>query len=309
MVTIVSNRRTFLSALIGGAAGLSISYRAYGQAAPPPITATKLSKDLAMVSGDGGNVGVVIGADNLMMIDGGLPDRAGDLIKAIADQVAGHKVDLLFDTHWHFDHIGCNETLGQLGVKIMAHENVKTRLSTKQVMEAMNRTFEPLKPEGLPTQTFREGGKMTYGEEKIEYRHVPTAHTDGDTYLFFPDPNVIHTGDLFFNKTYPVIDYSTGGWIGGMHTAAETILKVGDKSTRIIPGHGPLASKDDLKATHDMLGTVFARLEKMSKEGKTMEEVLAAAPNKDLDVVWGKGMMSPERFLRMAYPSIARHNG
>jgi len=307
MVPFVSNRRSFLSALIGGAAGFSVSYRAYGQTAPPPITATKLSKDLVMVSGDGGNVGVVIGADGLMMIDGGLPDRAGDLIQAIADQVDGHKVDLLFDTHWHFDHIGCNETLGKRGVKIMAHENVKKRLSTKQVMEAMNRTFEPLKPEGLPTQTFQEGGKMTYAEEKIEYKHVPTAHTDGDTFMFFPGPNVIHTGDLFFNKTYPVIDYSTGGWIGGMVTAAKTILGVGDKSTRIIPGHGPLASKDDLKATHDMLATVHARLEKISKEGKTIEEVLAAAPTKDLDVVWGKGMMSPERFLRMAYPSIARH--
>lgn len=307
MITFVSSRRDFVSALIGGAAGLSISYRAYGQTATPPIKATKLSKDLALVSGDGGNVGVVIGADGLMMIDGGLPDRAGDLIQAIADQVDTHKVTLLFDTHWHFDHVGCNETLGQHGVKIMAHENVKTRLSSKQTMEAMNRTFEPLKPEGLPTQTFQDGGKLTFGESKIEYKHIPTAHTDGDTYLFFPGPNVIHTGDMFFNKLYPVIDYSTGGWIGGMLAASETILKVGDKSTRIIPGHGPLASKDDLQSTHDMLATVFERLDPMSKQGKTMEEVLAAAPTKDLDPVWAKGGIPAERFLRMAYPSIARH--
>src|SRR5271170_4846110 len=246
-----TNRREFFSALAGGAAGLSFSYRALGQT-PAPIKAAKLSDTIAMLSGDGGNVAVIISPDGLMMVDGGLPDRAGDLLKAVSE-VDSHKVRLMFNTHWHFDHIGCNETLGRDGAKIMAHENVKKRLSVKTTMESMNRSFDPLKPEGLPTQEFPKGGKMTFGKEKIEYTHVPLAHTDGDTYLFFPGSNILHTGDLLFNGNYPVIDYSTGGWVGGMAHACEVLGKVGDAQTRVIPGHGLLGTKEDLKVTGNML--------------------------------------------------------
>lgn len=260
------------------------------------------------MTGDGGNIGVVIGPDGLMMIDGGYAERAPDLLKAVSEQVDSHKVTLLFDTHWHLDHVGCNETLGRAGAKIMAHENVKKRLSVKTTMESMNRTFDPLKPEGLPTQEFSKNGKMTFGKEKIEYTHVPTAHTDGDTFLFFPGPNVIHTGDLMFNGFYPVIDYSTLGWVGGMANAASVILKVGDAQTRIIPGHGPMASKDDLKAIHEMLATVTERMQKMAKEGKPADEAVAAAPTKAFDDKFGKGMFKPDAWTRIAYTSVLRHN-
>jgi cyclase len=302
-----SNRREFLSALIGGAAGLSITYRAFGQNAPPPIKATKLSENLVVMMGDGGNVGVVISPEGLMMIDGGLPDRAADLAKAIHEQVDAHKVTTLFDTHWHFDHVGSNELLGRAGAKIIAHENVKKRLTVKITMEVNGRTFDPLKPEGLPAQEFSKGGKMTFGKEKIEYVHIPTAHTDGDTYLFFPGPNVLHTGDMLFNGMYPVIDYSTGGWVGGMAAAAQAMGKVGDAQTRIIPGHGPMGTKDDLKASHEMLATVTQRLEKMIKEGKTVEEAVAAAPTKDFDEKFGRGMYKPDVWTKIAYTSIVRH--
>lgn len=302
-----SNRREFMRTLLGGAAGLTVTYSSWGQGAPDPIMATKLSDKLVLLTGDGGNVAVVIGEDGLMMIDGGLPDRSADMLKAVAG-VDSHPVRTLFNTHWHFDHTGCNEALGKKGVKIVAHENVKKWLSQKVTMEALNRTFDPLAPEGRPAETFSKAGKMTFGKEKIEYSHVSPAHTDSDAYVFFPGPNVVHAGDLFFNGFYPVIDYSTGGWIGGMAAAAETILKVGDAKTRIIPGHGPLASKDDLKATHDMLTTVYQRLEPLVKQGKTADEVVAAAPTKDLDTKWGKGIMNPATFTRVAYTSILRHN-
>jgi glyoxylase-like metal-dependent hydrolase (beta-lactamase superfamily II) len=275
--------------------------------AAPTITVTKLSDSLYMAAGDGGNVGIVKGADGLMMIDGGLPTAATQLLKQVSENVDSHKVTLLFDTHWHFDHIGCNETLGAMGAKIMAHENVKKRLSVKTTMEAMNRTFDPLKPEGLPTQEFSKNGKMTFGTEKIEYVHIPTAHTDGDTFLFFPGPNVIHTGDLVFNGFYPVIDYSTGGWIGGMEGAVKQIAKVANDKTRIIPGHGPLATKADLNGIAEMLTTVHGRLTTLAKQGKSMDEVAAAAPLKDLDAKWGSGPMKPDVFLKAAYTSLLRH--
>ncbi|MBZ5601126.1 MAG: MBL fold metallo-hydrolase [Acidobacteriia bacterium] len=308
MSKFASNRREFFSALIGGAAGLSLTYRAFGQNPPAPIKATKLSDSLAVMMGDGGNIGVVISPDGLMMIDGGYPERAADLAKAIGEQVDAHKVNLLFDTHWHFDHVGSNESLGRAGVKIMAQENVKKRLSVRTTMEANGRTFDPLKPEGLPTQEFAKGGKLTYGKEKIEYVHIPLAHTDGDTYLFFPGPNVLHTGDMLFNGMYPVIDYSTGGWVGGMAAAAEAMHKVGDAKTRIIPGHGPMGTKDDLKASHEMLAAVTQRLEKLIKEGKSVDEAVAAAPTKDFDEKFGRGIFKPDAWTKIAYASVVRHN-
>ena len=307
MFTFFTNRRDFLRALVSGPAGLSLSYRAIAQTAAP-IKAAKLSERLTVVTGDGGNIAIVIGEDGLLMVDGGFADRSGELLEAVAQQVDSHKIRTVFNTHWHIDHVGCNEVLGKGGAKIIAHENVKARLATKITMEALNRTFEPLKPEGLPSQTFTKGGNMTFGGEQIEYMRVAPAHTDGDSYLFFPGPNVLHTGDLLFNGVYPLIDYSTGGWIGGMAAACEALGKVGDAKTRVIPGHGPMASKDELKASGEMLATIYERLAPMAKQGRTVEEAVAAAPTKDLDAKWSKGMKA-DMFVRIAYTSILRHEG
>jgi cyclase len=306
MPTLDLDRRVFLRSLLPGAAVLSLTCRGFGQAPPDPIRVTRLTDRIALLAGDGGNVGLVIAEDGLMMIDGGYANRALELQKAVADTDA-HRVKLLFNTHWHGDHVGSNELLGKAGVKIMAHQNAKFWLSQKVKMEAFNTTVEPLKPEGIPSQVFTDGGKMTFGKEKIEYKWFPNAHTDNDTYLFFPAANVLHTGDLFFSGTYPVIDYSTGGWIGGMATALDKLLKVGDAQTKIIPGHGPLSSKEDMRASRDMLHTVFDRLTTFSKKGASLDDVLKASPVADLESKWGQGFLNGERFLRMAYPSIAKH--
>lgn len=291
--------------LTGGAAGAALLR---GQAAPAPIRSMKLSDRITLLYGDGGNVAIIDSPEGLMMIDGGFPERSADLLKTVSADVNSKKIQTVFNTHWHVDHIGCNETLGREGAKIIAQENVKKRLSVRTTMESLNRTFDPLKPEGLPKQIFTKGGRMNWGKERIEYVHVPTAHTDGDTYLFFPGPNILHTGDLMFNGTYPVIDYSTGGWIGGMAEASDVLLKVGDSKTRIIPGHGPMAAKEDLKQTRDMLAAIHDRLEKLIQEGKSLDEAVAAAPTRDFDDLWGKGSMKPEVFTRVAYTSIRRHS-
>lgn len=300
-------RRDFLRALIGGAAGFSISTNLFGQGAPAPITATKLTDRLALLEGDGGNVVVVLSGDGLMMIDGGLPERSGDLLKAIS-QLDSHPVRTLFNTHWHFDHTGCNETLGKMGVKIIAHENTKKWLSQKVNLEAMNRTFEPLAPAGRPVETFSTGGKMTFGTEKIDYVHVNPAHTDSDAYLFFPESNVLHTGDLFFNGLYPVIDYSTGGWVGGMAAACDVLLRVGDAKTRIVPGHGPLATKEDLRATRAMLWSVTRRLQELSKQERSLDDAVRMVPTKGFDEKYGKGIFTPDAWVRVAYTSVLRHD-
>jgi cyclase len=300
-----SYRRDFLRTIFGGAASLYFTGRGLGQAPPDPISATRLTDRVALLAGDGGNVGLVIADNGLLMIDGGFANRALELQKAVAD-AGSHPVTILFNTHWHGDHVGSNELLGKAGVKIMAHQNAKFWLSQKVTMEAFNITVEPLKREGIPTQTFVDGGKLTFGKEKIEYKWFPDAHTDNDVYLFLPAANVLHTGDLYFSGTYPVIDYSTGGWIGGMAAALDKLLKVGDGQTKIIPGHGPLSSKQDMQASRDMLHTVFDRLNTFSKKSASLDDVLKANPLADLDAKWGQGFLNGERFLRLAYPSIAK---
>jgi len=301
------DRRDFLQAVLAGAVGSTFTYRAFAQNAPAPaITATKLAPDLVMLAGDGGNVAVVIGPEGLLLIDGGLPERSADLLKAVSE-VDGRKIVTLFNTHWHFDHVGCNAALGRMGTKIIAHENTKKHLAVRTTMEAANRTFEPLEPEGMPAETFTTGGKLTVGKQRLDYTHIPLAHTDGDAYVFFPALNILHTGDLLFNGTYPVIDYSTGGWIGGMATAAAAMAKVGDVQTRIIPGHGGLANKSDLNATHEMLATIHDRLAPMAKAGKSVEEAVAAKPSKEFDAKFGQGARKPDAFVQVAYTSILRH--
>jgi glyoxylase-like metal-dependent hydrolase (beta-lactamase superfamily II) len=298
-------RRDFLRMLGISAAALYVPYRGFAQQAPPPpIQATRLTDTITMLSGNGGNVGVAIADDSLLMVDAGLPMRAEELVKTV-EALSPRKVRILFNTHFHFDHVGANEILGKSGTKIMAHENVKRILSMRFNDEAFGRTFEPLKPEGLPMETYTSGGRLSFGKNTVVYTHIAESHTDGDTYVFFPEANILQTGDLFWNGMYPVIDYSAKGWIGGMVTAADEMAKLGDANTRIIPGHGPLATKADLKAFRDMLATVHERLDPMVKQGKTVEEVLAAAPTKDLDEKWGKARPAAG-FLRQAYPSLVR---
>jgi cyclase len=176
-------RRQLLHGFAAGSAALLLRRPSSAQQPPAPIKATKLSDGITLVTGDGGNIAVVTAADGLLMIDAGLPDRAADLVKAVAG-ISSLPVRTLFNTHWHVDHVGANVTLGKGGTHIIAHENVRTRLSVKTTMESMNRTFDPLDPAGLPMMTFTGAGKLYHGKEIIQYAHIPLAHTDGDAYAF-----------------------------------------------------------------------------------------------------------------------------
>ena len=298
-----SNRREFIRALVGGAAGLTVNSTVFGQAgpAPTPITATKLTDRLVVLAGAGGNVALVVGADGLLMVDGGLANRATDLAKAIAD-IDGRRVQVLFNTHYHFDHVGSNEFLGKNKVRIIAHENVRKRLGERIESTTFGRTLEPLGPAGQPTETFSSGGKLSFGQEALEYTHVPLSHTDGDAYVFFPGANVVHTGDLLFLERYPVVDFTVGGSLAGMAASLERVEQIGNAQTRVIPGHGPVATKTELRAAHDMWVTINQRLEAMAKQGRTIDEVLKAAPTKDFDPKIGA--RTAEGFLRQAYGGV-----
>jgi glyoxylase-like metal-dependent hydrolase (beta-lactamase superfamily II) len=314
-------RRDFLGIVLGGAAGLSLSSPASAQQrstastgpgphAPvastgphAPIAAARLSDSLVEFTGAGSNVVVVTGPDGLVMIDGGLRERSADLLKAIAEHTGGKRVQALFNTDWHPERTGSNETLGKAGAKIIAHENTKQYLGAEIFVDWQDRTYKPLPSQALPNQTFYTSGTMTVGTERIEYGHLGQAHTDGALYVLFPASNVLMTGDALSVGKYPIPDYTTGGWLGGLVAANKTLLAMANTDTRLVPGVGPLQTRADLQAQHDMLEAMLDRLKKMMKQGLGPEDIIAAAPTKEFDVKWG----NPDLFVSAAYRSMWLH--
>ena len=210
----------------------------------PPET-VGLSPTLALLSGPGGNVAALTGPAGALLVDTGIHAAAPTLAKA-AEAFGGQAVSVVVNTHWHFDHAGGSEFFAQRGARIIAQDNTRVHLSQRQAIELLDYTFPPAPPAALPSLTFPEETTLYHGEETLRLLHVPPAHTDGDVLVRFAKENVLHTGDVFFNGFYPFIDYSTGGWIGGMVEAADRALALCDAQTRIIPGHGPLGTRADL---------------------------------------------------------------
>jgi glyoxylase-like metal-dependent hydrolase (beta-lactamase superfamily II) len=304
----IDTRRDFLRALLAGAAGLSLTFtsRAFGQGAPAPtpVTAKKLTERIFVLSGAGGNIGVVIAPEGVLMIDGGLPNRTGDVAKAVAD-IVQRPVQILLNTHYHGDHVGSNERLGKNKVRIIAHANVKKRLGERIESQAFGRTIEPLSAVGQPTETFTVAGKLTFGQDALQYTHVPLAHTDGDSWVLFPQANILHTGDLLFIERYPVVDFTVGGSLAGMTSALDRLVRAVDKTTQIIPGHGPVAGIKELIATRQIWAALNQRLETMAKEGRSVDEVVKAAPTKEFDAQVGpQAAQTADGFVRQAYGGI-----
>jgi cyclase len=294
------SRRTFVQTSLATALLPTVGRRAWAQApAPPPITATRLTDRVTSFFGGGGNVGLVTTADGLLMIDGGTANRAADIARAIAG-VSPLMVQVLFNTHYHFDHTGSNDLLGPTGVRIIAHQNVARRVATTFNNEAMARTMEAVTSAGLPKDTFTTNGTLTFGPERLDYTHVPAAHTDGDAYVFLPNANVLHTGDLLWVNRYPVVDYSAGGSLAGMVAALDRLDRVGDARTQIIPGHGaPTATRDQLREMRDIWQAVNQRFEQFAAAGRSVDEVIAVAPTRDFDQ--RVGVRNAEPFVRQAY--------
>ncbi len=262
------------------------------------IKTEKLSDTLYMLIGAGGNIGVSVGADSVFVIDDQFAPMTPK-IEAAIKKLTAKPVQFVLNTHWHFDHTGGNENFGKAGAIIMAHDNVRKRMSSEQFITFL-RAKSPASPAAaLPVITFAQEMTMHLNGEEIFAFHVPNAHTDGDTIVHFRKNNVIHMGDTFFNGFYPFIDTSSGGTPEGMIATADKVLALSDDKTRIIPGHGPLSNKAELKVFRDMLATVSARVKALVKEGKTLDEIVAAKPAAEFDERWGKGFIPAPRFLEM----------
>lgn len=256
--------------------------------------------------GAGGNIGVLVDEDGIVLIDdqfAPLTDRILEALKALSPG----PVRFLVNTHWHGDHTGGNENLGRQGVLILAHDHVHERLANPQRFENASRNRDALPREALPTISYNDSLSLHLGEE-VRAVHYPHAHTDGDSILYFKTSNAVHMGDIFFAGRYPFIDIASGGNLLGVIAAvADTLERIGD-STRVIPGHGEVTDRAALAAYLAMLETARDRVGAMIAEGRTLEEVKAARPMADHDDVWGSGFINPESFLEQVYRSLRTDN-
>jgi glyoxylase-like metal-dependent hydrolase (beta-lactamase superfamily II) len=268
------------------------------------IKTHKVAEGIYALEGEGGNIGVSIGEDGIFLIDDQYAPLTPKILAAIR-ALSDKPIRFLFNTHWHADHTGGNENLGKTGALIVAHDNVRTRLTTEQFAALLgNRKFPPNPKAALPVITFNDSVTFHINGDELYAYHVPPAHTDGDAFVRFRKANVIHTGDVFAAYRYPFIDVENGGSIPGIVAAIDRLLPTLDDNTRVIPGHGPVSGKKDVIAYREMIATIGKRVEELVKAGKTLQEVIAAQPTREFDAVWGKAR-KPDSFAEIVYYGYA----
>ena len=264
------------------------------------IQTIPVAKGVYMLVGSGGNIGLSVGQDGAFLIDDQYAPLTDKILKAIS-AVTDKPVRFLVNTHWHMDHTGGHENIGKGGTIIVAHDNVHKRLAKGQFMKVFNANIPPSSPKALPVITFADSVTFHWNDETLEVVHARSAHTDGDAVIYFKSTNVVHVGDLFFNGIYPFIDAESGGSMEGVIAGVEEVLGRIDDKTKVIPGHGPLGNKTDLKAYRDMLATVHESMTKLIEAGKNIDEIIAAKPTADFDAKWGGGFLKPDQWVRIVY--------
>jgi cyclase len=258
---------------------------------------------VSMLQGSGGNIGVLVGPDGVLVVDDEYAPLVPKILAAVG-RLSQKPIRFVVNTHFHGDHVGGNAALGTDGAVIVAQDNVRKRMSTEQFNAAFKRTTPPSPAVALPIVTFAESLSLHLDGEDIEVFHVAPAHTDGDSIIWFHKANVVHMGDNFFNGLYPFIDTSSGGSIDGMVAAVDGVLGRIDDQAKVIPGHGPLGSKADLKKFRDMLATIRDRIKKGIREGKTQDQVVASKPSAEFDAAWGGGFLKPDDFVGLTYAGL-----
>jgi len=296
-------RGALLSLALLSLASLALPVAAQQDFSKVEIQTIKVTDSIYMLTGAGGNLGVCSGEDGIFLID----DQYAPLtekIRAAIGKISQDPIRFVLNTHWHGDHTGGNENLGKSGTLIVAHDNVRQRMSTEQFIKFFGSKSEPSPKVALPVVTFNDTITLHLNGEEIHAFHVPPAHTDGDSAVYFRKANVIHMGDLYFAGMYPFIDGSSGGDISGMILAADKVLELINEETKVIPGHGALSNRAELASYREMLATVRDRVAKLVAAGKSAEEIVAAKPTADLDAVWGQGFIKPDQFVGIVLDAL-----
>lgn len=272
------------------------------------VTVQPVAGRVHVLFGSGGNMALLSGDDGAILVDDQYAPLSAKIRAAVAT-VSNKAVRFVINTHLHGDHTGGNENFGRSGAVIVAHDNVRSRLSVEQFNARFNRRTPPAPYAALPVVTFTESITMHLNGDSVRVVHLTPAHTDGDAYIHFVKANVIHMGDVYNNGGYPLIDISSGGSIDGFVTAFDAVLAAADDKTKIIPGHGPVATRADLLEYRRMVATVRDRVLALVRQGKSLTEVAAARPTAEFDAKWGKGFVNPDFFLDIVYTDLTSRYG
>jgi glyoxylase-like metal-dependent hydrolase (beta-lactamase superfamily II) len=264
------------------------------------ITVQNLRGNVTALLGSGGNIGVLTGKDGKLIIDSGYSTSRGKITEALSG-LSADPIRHLVNTHWHFDHTDGNEWMHSDGATILAHENTRKHLSTTTRVEGWDFTFPPSPKDAIPAEVFDKEKTLHLNNTRVALAYYGPSHTDGDVSAYFVEPDVLHCGDTWWNGHYPFIDYSTGGNIKGMIKAAETNLARVTEKTIVIPGHGKIGGKAELTEYRDVLVTIHDRIAALKKEGKTLEEIIAAKPTAAYDGKWATSFITGDVFTKLVY--------
>jgi glyoxylase-like metal-dependent hydrolase (beta-lactamase superfamily II) len=279
---------------LGGLAGAAAS--------KADLQVTPLAEGLVLITGAGGNVVARRGGDGVLLVDGGNAEHSKQLLQTLR-QTLGAPVTVAFNTHWHWEHTGSNETLRQDGAELIAHENTRLWFTQPVDVDWENRVYPP-RPKALPTRTFYKGAQtLAFGGGTVDYGHLPLAHTDGDIYVYFRDANVLVAGGVVTANRYPIPDAATGGWTGGLANATKALLDLVNDETRIVPDVGPVQTKADLAAENEMLTTLHEEIWQMMRKGMGVDDMIAIGATSKYDERWGNS----DVFIRNAYRGIYGH--
>jgi cyclase len=256
-----------------------------------------------MLAAAGGNMALSVGDDGGLLVDS---DYAPLTEKIVAAVKALHPAPMRYvvNTHWHFDHVGGNAGLAQAGACIVAHENVRRRMSTEQFIAHIDHRAPPSPPAALPVLTYTDAMTLHWNGDDVRVIHVPPAHTDGDSFVYFEQANALHVGDVYFAEGYPFIDVRAGGSLDGVIQAVDRALTLANDQTKIIPGHGPLSDAKQLRVYREMLATARDRVRGLVQQGKSRAEVIASKPTRDLDEKWGHGGFEPDQWVAIMYDGM-----
>ena len=282
-------------------------YKVYAQYENIAINTTKLTDSLYMLQGSGGNILVSAGQNGVFMVD----DQFAPLTVKIKDaisKITDKPIQFVINTHWHPDHTGGNENLGEAGTIIVSHDNVKKRLSTEQFSDFFKRSVPPLSEKGLPIITFSDNMTIYQNDDQINIIHMDSGHTDGDSIVHFTKNNVIHVGDDFSDKAYPFIDISSGDTVDGLISSLKTIASIINDETKVVSGHTGISNKTKVNEYANMLTDVRNQISQMINEGKSLESIITLQPTSKYDKIYyyDNTNIKPEDFVTHVYQSLTQ---
>jgi cyclase len=291
-------RRPLLLALVPAIAGAQTNFDTI------QVRAQALRGGVYMLTGAGGNIGVSIGDDATFIVDDQYAPLTPKIIAAVA-ALTTKPIRFAVNTHWHGDHTGGNENVGKTGALIVAHNNVRKRMSTEQFNDVFNRRT-PASPAGaLPVVTFNDSVSFHINGDELVAFHIPPAHTDGDAVIHFTKADIVHMGDTYFATGYPFVDVSSGGNVNGIIGVADRVLAMCKPNTIVIPGHGPVSTCENLREYRNMVAAVRDRVRAEMQKGRTLEQIADAKVTAEFDAKWGRGFIQPAVFVQLVHRSLS----